>query len=86
MYWTMPSGTRYQIGRPRRCRSRQSVELMESAGISSIVTRSGGIARRVSGSISAPGRVHPTKCASSNASSASRQVKISVSASAPVMK
>ena len=33
-----------------------------------------------------PGRVHPTKWASSNISSASRQVRICASASAPVMK
>ena len=52
MYWTTPSGTRYQTGSPRRCRSRQSVEEIASAGISTIVTLSDGIAASVSGSIS----------------------------------
>jgi hypothetical protein len=86
MYCTTPSGTRYQIGCPSACRSRQSVEEMASAGTSNIVTRSDGIAESVAGSMSEPGRVQPTKCASSKSSSASRQLKMSVSASAPVMK
>ena len=33
MYWTTPSGTRYQTGIPRATRSRQSVELIASAGV-----------------------------------------------------
>ena len=37
MYWTTPSGTRYQTGSPRRLRSRQSVEEMARAGISTMV-------------------------------------------------
>ena len=51
MYWTTPSGTRYQTGSPLRLRSRQSVELIASAGISTIVTRSAGMAESVSGSM-----------------------------------
>ena len=86
MYCTTPSGTRYQTGSPRRVRSRQSVEEMASAGISTIVTRSAGIAARVSGSISWPGRVSPTNWASANRSSVARHVKMSARASAPVMK
>ena len=86
MYWTTPSGTRYQTGSPRRVRGRHSVEEIASAGTSTIVTRSAGIAASVCGSISWPGRVQPTNWASSNSSSASLQVKMSASASAPVMK
>ena len=51
MYWTTPSGTRYQTGSPRIVRRRQSVELIASAGTSTIVTRSAGILPSVSGSI-----------------------------------
>ena len=51
MYCTTPSGTRYHTGSPRRLRARQSVEEMASAGISTIVTRSAGIASSVSASI-----------------------------------
>ena len=51
MYWTTPSGTRYQTGSPRRLRSRQSVEQIASAGISTIVTRSAGISASVAASI-----------------------------------
>ena len=51
MYWTTPSGTRYQTGSPRCLRLRQSVELMASAGISTMVTRSEGILASVSGSM-----------------------------------
>ena len=42
MYWTTPSGTRYQTGSPARTRSRQSVELIAIAGTSWRVTPSGG--------------------------------------------
>ena len=42
MYWTTPSGTRYQIGSPARTRWRQSVELIAIAGTSCRSTRSGG--------------------------------------------
>ena len=52
MYWTTPSGTRYQTGSPRRLRSRQSVEEIASAGISTMVTWSDGIFSIVAGSIS----------------------------------
>src|SRR4051812_12972625 len=86
MYWTTPSGTRYQTGSPRMWRLRQSVEEIARAGISTIVTRSVGIPSSTDGFIVNPGRVHPTKCASSNNSSALRQVKMSLRASAPVMK
>ena len=51
MYWTTPSGTRYQTGSPRLVRSRQSVEEIASAGISTIVTLSEGILSSVSGSM-----------------------------------
>src|SRR5262249_52997075 len=86
MYWTTPSGTRYHTGSPRMLRRRTSVELIANAGTSTIVTRSWGIFPSVSGSIVKPGRVQPTNCARSKSSSASRQVKISARASAPVMK
>jgi hypothetical protein len=42
MYWTTPSGTRYQIGSAARTRSRQSVELIAMAGTSWRSTRSAG--------------------------------------------
>ncbi len=42
MYWTTPSGTRYQMGSPRRLRERQSVDEIAGAGISTTVTRSAG--------------------------------------------
>ena len=51
MYWTTPSGTRYQTGSPRRLRSRQSVEQIARAGISTIVTRSEGMLDNVSASM-----------------------------------
>ena len=51
MYWTTPSGTRYQTGSPRRVRSRQSVDEIARAGISTMVTRSAGIASSVGSSI-----------------------------------
>src|SRR5512141_2764945 len=86
MYCTTPSGTRYHTGSPRIVRRRQSVELIASAGTSTMVTRSWGIFASVSASITKPGRVQPTNCASENRSSASRQVKMSARASAPVMK
>src|SRR3954454_14993293 len=86
MYCTTPSGTRYHTGSPRMWRARQSVDEIASAGISTIVTRSVGMPSRTARFIENPGRVHPTKCARSNSSSASRQVKMSLSASAPVMK
>ena len=86
MYWTTPSGTRYQTGSPLWTRERQSVELIARAGISTSVTRSFGSPSSVDSSISCPGRVQPTKCASSNSSAWSRQVRIAAIASAPVMK
>ncbi len=67
-------------------RARQSVDEIASAGISRMVTLSAGMPFSVERSSVKPGRVQPTKCARSNSSSASRQVKISPSASAPVMK
>jgi hypothetical protein len=83
MYWTMPSGTRYHTGSPRRTRSRHAVEEMASAGISTSEALPSGSP----GSVSVcPGRVQPTKWAISTSSSASRQEKIWPSASAPVMK
>ena len=42
MYWTTPSGTRYQTGSPACTRSRQSVELIAMAGTSIRSTRSAG--------------------------------------------
>ncbi len=42
MYWTTPSGTRYQTGSPSATRARQSVELIAIAGTSWSVTRSLG--------------------------------------------
>ena len=59
MYWTTPSGTRYQTGSPRATRSRQSVELIASAGISTSVSRSAGSPVRDSASSRWPGRVQP---------------------------
>ena len=52
MYWTTPSGTRYQTGSPRCLRSRQSVDEIASAGISTMVTRSDGMPSRVVESMS----------------------------------
>ena len=52
MYWTTPSGTRYQTGSPRCLRSRQSLEEIANAGISTIVTRSDGMLSNVVESIS----------------------------------
>src|SRR4051794_26932108 len=86
MYWTTPSGTRYQTGSPLAARARHSVEEMASAGISITVTRSVGRPVIVWSSIRVPGLVQATKCASSNTLSASCQVRIWPSASAPVMK
>ena len=74
------------MGSPWAARVRQSVEEMVSAGISRTVTRSDGIPSSAAGSSSYPGRVQPTNYASSNSLAASRQVKMSASASAPVMK
>ena len=82
-YWTTPSGTRYQTGSPRLTRSRQSVDEIAIAGTSSRLTRSSG---RPSPDSVCPGRVTPMKWASANSSSASFQVRIWASASAPVMK
>ena len=42
MYWTTPSGTRYQTGSPPWTRARQSVELIAMAGTSMRVIRSAG--------------------------------------------
>ena len=84
MYWTTPSGTRYQTGSPAATRSRQSVEQIASAGTSTRLTASAGQVRRRRAR--SPGRVTPTKWASSNSSSASCQDRIWASASAPVMK
>ena len=42
MYCTTPSGTRYQTGIPRATRSRQSVELIASAGTSTRLTAPSG--------------------------------------------
>jgi hypothetical protein len=57
---------------------------MASAGTSSWVTAPSG--KPSSATASYPGRLTPTKWASANSSSASRQVRICASASAPVMK
>src|SRR6476469_2962984 len=83
MYWTTPSGTRYQTGAPSATRARQSVELIAMAGTSCSVTRSSGSPLSDS---SWPGRVTPMKWASSKRCSASFQDRISARASAPVMK
>ena len=83
MYWTTPSGTRYQTGRPAWTRSRQSVDEIDSAGTSISVTRSSGSPTLRSWW---PGRVTPTKWASSASASVSFQVRIWANASAPVMK
>ncbi|PWW25133.1 hypothetical protein JD79_04329 [Geodermatophilus normandii] len=83
MYWTTPSGTRYQTGIPRATRSRQSVELIASAGISTRLTAPSG---RCPSARVKPGRVTPTKWASRRKRSLSRQLRICDSASAPVMK
>src|SRR5436853_39996 len=53
MYCTTPSGTRYQTGMPRATRSRQSVELIDSAGTSARLTTPSG--RWASASVQ-PGR------------------------------
>ena len=45
MYWTTPSGTRYQTGAPLRTRSRQSVDEIASAGTSTSVTEPSGSCR-----------------------------------------
>src|SRR5690606_4769190 len=42
MCWTTPSGTRYHTGSPAAARRRTSVELMASAGTSSMLTTPGG--------------------------------------------
>ena len=73
MYWTTPSGTRYQTGMPRPTRSRQSVEEIASAGTSTRLTAPVG--RWPSARVK-PGRVTPMKWASSNSSSLSRQLRI----------
>ena len=83
MYCTTPSGTRYQTGMPRATRSRQSVELIASAGTSTRLTAPSG---RWWSARWYPGRVTPMKWASSNSRSLSRQPTICSSASAPVMK
>ena len=83
MYWTTPSGTRYQTGMPRSTRSRQSVELIASAGTSTRLTTPSG---RCASARWKPGRVTPMKCARSNSCWLSRQLTIWASASAPVMK
>ena len=83
MYWTTPSGTRYQTGSPSATRARQSVELIAIAGTSWSVTRCSGSPLSDS---SCPGRVTPMKCASSQRCSASFHERISARASAPVMK
>jgi hypothetical protein len=67
-------------------RARHSVDEIANAGTSMIVTRSGGSPVSVVSSIVVPGRVQPTKRASSKTRSASCQVTIWASASAPVMK
>ena len=51
MYWTTPSGTRYQTGSPRSLRSRQSDDEIASAGISTRVIRSEGRLASMSGSM-----------------------------------
>lgn len=38
MYWTTPSGTRYQTGRPAATRARQSLDEIAMAGTSTVVT------------------------------------------------
>jgi hypothetical protein len=83
MYCTTPSGTRYQTGIPRPTRSRQSLELIASAGTSTRLTAPSG---RWDAPRSKPGRVTPMKCASSKQRSLSRQLRICERASAPVMK
>ncbi len=66
MYWTTPSGTRYQTGWPAATRLRQSVDEIAIAGTWTRLTASRG---RWSSERSKPGRVTPTKWASSNSSS-----------------
>ena len=83
MYCTTPSGTRYQTGMPRPTRSRQSVELIASAGTSTRLTTPSG---RCASARWKPGRVTPMKCARSNSRWLSRQLTIWARASAPVMK
>src|SRR5690625_7323935 len=83
MYWTTPSGTRYQTGTPAATRLRQSVELIAMAGTSISVTPSSGNPELSS---SWPGRVTPMKWASSKICSVFFQVRIDCRASAPVMK
>src|SRR5215210_6067103 len=56
MYCTTPSGTRYQTGIPRPTRSRQSLELIASAGTSTRLTAPSG---RWDAPRSKPGRVPP---------------------------
>lgn len=82
MYWTTPSGTRYQTGLPSCTRARQSVEEIAIAGISiSLTPVSGPTSTR-----SWPGRVTPTNWAMSHSRCTSFQVMICSRASAPVMK
>ena len=65
MYWTTPSGTRYQTGKPRPTRSRQSVDEIARAGTSSKLTSLSGSPLTLR---SWPGRVTATKCARSQSS------------------
>ncbi len=83
MYWTTPSGTRYQTGWDRSTRSRQSVDEIAIAGTSSRVIRSEGSPGSES---TCAGRVTPTNWARVNSSSTSFHEKMCASASAPVMK
>ena len=83
MYWTTPSGTRYHTGKPRRVRSRQSVDEIASAGTSSKLTSCSGNPETDS---TCPGRLTATKCASDQSSSTSFHYRIWAMASAPEMK
>ena len=82
-YCTTPSGTRYQIGRLRPILSRQSVLEIASAGISTRLTRPIG---RPGSTRRAPVGSHRRSAPGRTTSSASCQVRIWASASAPVMK
>ena len=84
MYCTTPSGTRYQTGWPAPTRSRQARRRdRHRRHLDQARPRRPAGGRRRARS---PGRVTPTKCASSNIWSASFQDRIFSSASAPVMK
>ena len=84
MYWTTPSGTRYQTGMP-------AADPVPAVGGADRQRGHLDQAHRALGQVGvgaggSPGRVTPTKWASSNSCSLSRQLTIWARASAPVMK